>query len=76
MKISSNLPSSLTKACQRHADKIEEAYSEGEDGYWIILKDGWWNPDYQAISIHEWTVKACLLALTRIAPDPRPSNER
>ena len=28
------------------------------DGYWIVLKDGWYSPDMDCQTIHEYTIKA------------------
>lgn len=71
MKTYGNPPSSLLRACERHADKIAEVGNEGDDGYWVYLKDGWWSRDSETSAIHEHTVRECLQALRTIEKDPR-----
>lgn len=70
------IPKSLMAACQKHADKIREIGNEGEDGYWIYLHDGFWNPLDEVMAIHEYNVKDCLWKLRCVAPDPRPADKR
>jgi hypothetical protein len=56
-----NPPRTLINACLKHADKIEEVGNEGEDGYWVYMKAGFWNPLWQ---------------IRGIAVDPRPEDKR
>jgi hypothetical protein len=70
------VPNTLLAACNKHADKIREVGHEGEDGYWIYLRDGFWNPLDEVVAIHEYTVSDCLRMIRNIHPDPRPANQR
>jgi hypothetical protein len=69
-------PVTLLKACLKYADKISEIGNEGEDGYWINIKYGFWNPHLECTVIHEHTIKDCLWQLPLITNDPRPENQR
>ncbi len=69
-------PASLLRACERHADKIEQVGNEGEDGYWIYMRAGWWNREAGTAAIHEHSVRDCITALRYIAQDPRPEDKR
>lgn len=71
MKTYGNIPKTLLKACQKHADKIEEIGNEGDDGYWIYLKQRFYNPIIEAHCIHEYTVKACIDQLPSIIVEHR-----
>ena len=70
-----NPPKTLVNACLKYADKIEEVGNEGDDGYWVYIKPGFWNPSFEVMCIHEHTVKDCR-QLKGIAPDPRPEDKR
>ena len=76
IKTSGNPPASLVRACERHADKIERVDDEGEDGYWIYLRAGWWNREASTTGIHERNVRDCINAMAYIERDPRPEHER
>ena len=67
-------PKTLLDACRKHASKIVEIGNEGEDGYWIYLRDGWWNAEASAAVIHEYTVRQCIDSLRFIEPDPRAAE--
>lgn len=54
------MPATLLKACERLADRVDEVGNEGEDGYWIYLRAGWFNPVDGIHAIHEDTIKKCL----------------
>ena len=73
---SGQVPASLLRACEKHVDKIEQIGAEGENGYWIYLRDGWWKEEAQTVAIVEHTVRDCIRALRWIKPDPRAPNER
>lgn len=34
--------------------RIDSVSDEGEDGYWVYLKPGFWNPNLGCHMIHEW----------------------
>lgn len=70
MKIARNVPKTLAKVCRRYADKIELVENEGKDGYWIFLKDGYWNPHMELSYIHEWSIRNLLWQIARICPEP------
>jgi hypothetical protein len=76
MKTSGYIPSTLLAACLRSSDKISEVSNEGEDGYWIYCRDGWWNAEGSVTAIHERTVKDCISMLRYLKPDPRPETQR
>ncbi len=76
MNIQSDIPKTLASACQKYSDRIESVEYEGDDGYWIYMKSGWWNPHLESSMIHEHTVKACLWQLPLICADPRPADKR
>lgn len=47
--------------------RVSEAWHEGEDGYWVLLKDEYHTGD-GAQAIHEWTVKAVRAEMKRVKP--------
>ena len=44
--------------------------TDQDNGYWIYLKDGYWSPDMEAITIHEMTVKDLLDVFSRVEKAP------
>lgn len=62
------IPTPLMRVCLRHADKIEMVGNEGDDGYWIILSDDWWNAESNTSCIHQWTVKDCIRDFAFLRP--------
>lgn len=77
------LPKSLAKI---HSDpRVAEAWSEqaNEDGYWILLKPGFADLDYDRFQprhcIHEWTVRDVLLSMSGVrrceCSDCKPSEK-
>lgn len=48
--------------------RVEEVWSEGKDGYWASLKQGFNSEGCSCI--HEWTVKDLLRARERIEVGP------
>lgn len=65
------IPASLKKFAERNADKIEMIGNEGEDGFWLYLRKGFWTGRFeQTHSIREddpkdlikkfkWAVEPC-----------------
>lgn len=51
------------KSFDKYIDRIESISYEGEDGIWIYLKPGWYNPYLECGTIHEYSVKACVAQL-------------
>ena len=52
---------------KKYESRVSSAESD-MDGYWIHLKPGWYSPDMECHTIHEYTVKAALAALRRTEP--------
>lgn len=51
------------KSLEKFADRIESISYEAEDGIWIYLKDGWYNPYLETSMIHEYRIKDCVAQL-------------
>jgi hypothetical protein len=49
-------------------NRIEDAWDEGEDGYWAILKRGFVDKESGAHALHESTAKSILFRIRYIAP--------
>lgn len=45
---------------------VETAWSEGEDGYWVSLRYGWYSQTTGCHSIHEWKVEDVLFDLNNM----------
>lgn len=70
MKLQPGLPKTLVAAVRRlevrHPGSVYEAFSEGEDGYWVVLNEGWVNPSDGVHCVHEWRVAAALPKLASV----------
>lgn len=49
--------------------RVDEVWSEGEDGYWVKLKSPWWST-LGTTQVHEWTVKELLKQFNWIEEGP------
>lgn len=51
----------LPKCLRKHADKINDISDErnDDDGYWVYLKNGWFNEFSETHMIHEDTPSEC-----------------
>ena len=48
--------------------RVLDAWDEGEDGYWITLKTGWWSPAMETHAVHEWNIRDLLREFRSIEP--------
>jgi len=69
LKTEGRMPKTLLRLAARHPDKIEEMLNEKaivtltgleDNGYFIYLRDGWWNSLHECHTIQEDTVQECL----------------
>jgi len=47
---------------------VSEAWNEGEDGYWIVLKTGYFCRQSECHAIHEWTMEEVIEAFRTVSP--------
>jgi hypothetical protein len=48
---------------------VSDVWSEGEDGYWIMLNCGWCSPANDgAHAVHEWTIEKLLKSFKQVKP--------
>lgn len=48
--------------------RVSDAWNEGEDGYWVLLKNGYCDPLTECHAVHEWTIKDLKVAFKSIKP--------
>jgi hypothetical protein len=48
--------------------RAKEVWNEGEDGWWVMLADGYCWPEGQTHAVHEWTIKRLWNSFKTVAP--------
>jgi hypothetical protein len=77
LKTEGRMPKTLLRLAARHPDKIGEMLNEKaivtltgleDNGYFIYLRDGWWNSLHWCHTIQEDTVQECLKVFAFVVP--------
>ena len=66
IKTTGRIPKTLLAACQKLSEMVEMVDNEGEDGYWVHLRDGYVYEVEGTAAIHEWKVRAAIHELQYI----------
>ena len=45
---------------------VEEVEKEEGNGYWLYLKEGYWSPEMETTSLHEFTITELIDKFTRV----------
>ena len=76
-----SIPKTLRAFTEKHRDKIASVWEEGEDGYWINLREGWVNSEADTSTVHEWKVADAIQVFKdfverrEAAPEAKPTVE-
>ena len=53
---------------------VASVFTEDGNGYWVDLKEGWWNEELEATVYHEYTCRDLLEAWNSCPPSRTPDD--